>query len=56
MKIEHLDPNDSKGSILAQTYNLSGRTLSKGTHVSEDLVALLNKENIIPTVVINKTS
>ena len=46
MKIEYLDPNGSKGSILAQTYNLSGRRLSKGTHVSEDMVELLNKENV----------
>ena len=46
MKIELLDPNKSGGSILAQTYNLSVKTLSKGTHVSEDVVALLNKENV----------
>ncbi len=46
MKIELLDPNKSGGSILAQTYNLSVKTLSKGTHVSEDIVELLNKENV----------
>ena len=46
MKIEYLDPNKSKGSILAQTYNLSGRTLSKGTHVSEEILELLNRENV----------
>ena len=46
MKIEHLDPKESKGSILAQSYNLSERKLSKGTRVSEAIVELLNKENI----------
>ena len=46
MKIEHLDSNKSKGAILAQTYNLASRTLSKGTHVSQDIVVLLNKENV----------
>ena len=46
MKIEHLDPKESKGSILAQSYNLSERKLSKGTLVSKAIVELLNKENI----------
>ena len=46
MKIEHLDPKESKGSILAQSYNLSERKLSKGTRVSKAIVELLNKENI----------
>ena len=46
MKIEYLDPNKSKGSILAQTYNLSGRTLSKGMHVSEEILEFLNRENV----------
>ena len=44
MKIEHLDPKESKGSILAQSYNLSERKLSKGTLVSKAIVELLNKE------------
>ena len=46
MKIEHLDPKESQGSILAQSYNLSERKLSKGTRVSKAIVELLNKENI----------
>ena len=46
MKIENLDPRESKGSILAQSYNLSERKLSKGTRVSKAIVELLNKENI----------
>ena len=46
MKIENLDPKESKGSILAQSYNLSERKLSKGTRVSKAIVELLNKENI----------
>ena len=46
MKIENLDPKESKGSILAQSYNLSDRTLSKGTYVSEAMVELLTKENV----------
>ena len=46
MKIEHLDPKESKGSILAQSYNLSERKLSKGTRVSKAIVELLNRENI----------
>ena len=46
MKIEHLDPKESKGSILAQSYNLSEKKLSKGTRVSKAIVELLNKENI----------
>ena len=46
MKIEHLDPKESEGSILAQSYNLSERKLSKGTRVSKAIVELLNKENI----------
>ena len=46
MKIENLDPKESKGSILAQSYNLSDRKLSKGTHVSKAIVELLNRENV----------
>ena len=46
MKIENLDPKESKGSILAQSYSLSDRTLSKGTYLSEAMVELLTKENV----------
>ena len=46
MKIENLDPEKSKGSILAQSYSLSERRLSKGTHVSKAIVELLNRENV----------
>ena len=46
MKIENLDPKESKGSILAQSYNLSDRTLTKGTYLSEAMVEILTKENV----------
>jgi molybdenum cofactor cytidylyltransferase len=46
MKIKNLDPKEGKGSILAQSYKLSERTLSKGTYLSEDIVELLDKENM----------
>ena len=46
MKIENLAPKESKGSVLAQSYNLSERILSKGTYVSEDILEFLNEENV----------
>ena len=46
MKIENLDPKQSTGSVLAQSFNLSERKLSKGTHVSKAIVELLKRENV----------
>jgi molybdenum cofactor cytidylyltransferase len=38
MKILGLDPEESLGSVIAQTYNLPGKTISKGTFVTSEIV------------------
>ena len=38
MKILGLDPQESLGSVIAQTYNLPGKTISKGTFVTSEIV------------------
>ena len=39
MKIQSLGPQDSIGAVLAQTYNLPGKIISKGTFVTNEIVA-----------------
>ena len=38
MKILGLDPQESLGSVIAQTYHLPGKTISKGTVVTSEIV------------------
>ncbi len=38
MKILGLDPQESLGSVIAQTYNLPGKTISKGTFMTSEIV------------------
>ncbi len=38
MKILGLDPQESLGSVIAQTYNLPGKTISKGTFMTSGIV------------------
>ena len=38
MKILGLDPQESLGSVIAQTYNFPGKTISKGTFVTSEIV------------------
>ena len=39
MKIQSLGPQNSIGAVLAQTYNLPGKIISKGTFVTNEIVA-----------------
>ena len=43
MKILGLDPQESLGSVIAQTYNLPGKTISKGTFVTSEIVDLFQR-------------
>ena len=38
MKILGLDPQESLGSVIAQTYSLPGKTISKGTFITSEIV------------------
>ena len=46
MKIESLVPQKSIGSVLAQTYNLPGKTVSKGTLITKEIVAYFKTGNL----------
>ena len=46
MKIQSLGPQDSIGAVLAQTYNLPGKIISKGTFVTNEIVAYLETGNV----------
>ena len=46
MKIESLAPQKSIGSVLAQTYNLPGKTVSKGTLITKEIVAYFRTGNV----------
>ena len=46
MKIESLVPQKSIGSVLAQTYNLPGKTVSKGTLITKEIVAYFRTGNV----------
>ena len=46
MKILGLDPQESLGSVIAQTYNLPGKTISKGTFVTSEIVAYFEEGDV----------
>ena len=46
MKIISLGPQDSIGAVLAQTYNLPGKIISKGTFVTNEIVAYFKTGNV----------
>ena len=46
MKIQSLGPLDSIGAVLAQTYNLPGKVISKGTFVTNEIVAHFKTVNV----------
>nr|ADI18957.1 molybdopterin biosynthesis enzyme [uncultured Rhodobacterales bacterium HF0010_10C01] len=46
MKILGLDPQESLGSVIAQTYNLPGKTISKGTFVTSEIVGYLKEGEV----------
>ena len=46
MKIKSLAPQDSIGAVLAQTYNLPGKIISKGTFVTNEIVAYFKTGNV----------
>jgi molybdenum cofactor cytidylyltransferase len=46
MKIKSLGPQDSIGAVLAQTYNLPGKIISKGTFVTNEIVAYFKTGNV----------
>ncbi len=46
MKIQSLGPQDSIGAVLAQTYNLPGKIISKGTFVTNEIVAYFKTGNV----------
>ena len=46
MKILGLDPQESLGSVIAQTYNLPGKTISKGTFVTSEIVEYFKEVDV----------
>ena len=46
MKIKSLGPQDSIGAVLAQTYNLPGKVISKGTFVTNEFVGYFKTGNV----------
>ena len=46
MKILGLDPQESLGSVIAQTYNLPGKTILKGTFVTSEIVDYFKEVNV----------
>ena len=46
MKIKSLAPQDSIGAVLAQTYNLPGKVISKGTFVTNEFVGYFKTCNV----------
>ncbi len=46
MKILGLDPQESLGSVIAQTYNLPGKTISKGTFVTSEIVGYFKEGEV----------
>ena len=46
MKIESLVPQKSIGSVLAQTYNSPGKTVSKGTLITKEIIAFFKTGNV----------
>ena len=46
MKIKSLAPQDSIGAVLAQTYNLPGKIISKGTFVTNEFVGYFKTGNV----------
>ncbi len=46
MKILGLHPQESLGSVIAQTYNLPGKTISKGTFVTSDIVDYFKEDDV----------
>ena len=46
MKIKNLAPQDSIGVVLAQTYNLPGKIISKGTFVTNEVVGYFKTGNV----------
>ncbi len=46
MKILGLDPQESLGSVIAQTYNLPGKTISKGTFVTSEIVGYFKEGKV----------
>ena len=46
MKIKSLAPQDSIGVVLAQTYNLPGKIISKGTFVTNEVVGYFKTGNV----------
>ena len=46
MKILGLDPKESLGFVIAQTYNLPGKTISKGTFVTSEIVAYFEEGDV----------
>ena len=46
MKIKSLAPQDSIGAVLAQTYNLPGKVISKGTFVTNEFVGYFKTGNV----------
>ncbi len=46
MKIQSLGPRESIGLVLAQTYNLPSKTISKGTFITNEIFAYFKTENV----------
>ena len=46
MKIQSLGALESIGLVLAQTYNLTSKTISKGTFITNEIVDYLKMENV----------
>ncbi len=46
MKIQSLGPLESTGLVLAQSYNLPDKTISKGTFITNEIVAYFKKGNV----------
>ena len=46
MKIQSLRPLESIGLVLAQTYNLTSKTISKGTFVTNEIVDYFKMGNV----------
>ena len=46
MKILGLDPQGSLGSVIAQTYNLPGKTISKGTFVTSEILGYFKEGEV----------
>ncbi len=46
MQILGLDPQESLGSVIAQTYNLPGKTISKGTFMTSEIVGYFKESEV----------